>query len=86
MLLILIAANVYFPADYPNVVIAGIFLTLAVTNIMHSSSFTNIANSQVTLEEQLDDLVLLHKMMPGVASRSYCIKAARLAVLSHHVV
>ena len=52
----------------------------------HSSSFTNIANSQVTLEEQLEELMFLHKVMPGGASRSYGIEAARLAGVPKPVV
>ena len=35
--------------------------------------------SKVAVEEQADELVFLHQVMPGGASRSYGIEAARLA-------
>ncbi|MEB3243374.1 MAG: DNA mismatch repair protein MutS [Cyanobacteriota bacterium] len=39
----------------------------------------NVANAQVLVEETGDDLLFLHKVVPGGASRSYGIEAARLA-------
>ena len=39
----------------------------------------NVANFQVLVEETGDDLVFLHRVAPGGASRSYGIEAARLA-------
>jgi DNA mismatch repair protein MutS len=39
----------------------------------------NVANAQVLVEETGDDLVFLHQVVPGGASRSYGIEAARLA-------
>ena len=44
-----------------------------------ADTFNNVANFQVAVEEQADELVFLHKVMPGGASRSYGIEAARLA-------
>lgn len=40
---------------------------------------SNVANFQVAVEEQKDALVFLHRVIPGGASRSYGIEAARLA-------
>ncbi|MGC6482892.1 MAG: DNA mismatch repair protein MutS [Synechococcus sp.] len=40
---------------------------------------TNVANFQVLVKETGDDLVFLHRVAPGGASRSYGIEAARLA-------
>jgi DNA mismatch repair protein MutS len=39
----------------------------------------NVANFQVLVEETGDDLLFLHRVGPGGASRSYGIEAARLA-------
>ncbi len=39
----------------------------------------NVANFQVLVEETGDDLLFLHQVSPGGASRSYGIEAARLA-------
>ena len=39
----------------------------------------NVANAQVLVEETGDALVFLHRVVPGGASRSYGIEAARLA-------
>ncbi len=39
----------------------------------------NVANFQVLVEETGDDLLFLHRVAPGGASRSYGIEAARLA-------
>ena len=39
----------------------------------------NVANFQVLVEETGDDLVFLHQVQSGGASRSYGIEAARLA-------
>ncbi|MEB3156825.1 MAG: DNA mismatch repair protein MutS, partial [Cyanobacteriota bacterium] len=41
--------------------------------------FPNVANAQVLVEETGDDLLFLHQVVPGGASRSYGIEAARLA-------
>ena len=40
---------------------------------------TNVANVQVLVEETGDDLLFLHRVVAGGASRSYGIEAARLA-------
>jgi DNA mismatch repair protein MutS len=40
---------------------------------------TNVANAQVLVEETGDALRFLHRVVPGGASRSYGIEAARLA-------
>ncbi|MEB3158585.1 MAG: DNA mismatch repair protein MutS [Synechococcus sp.] len=40
---------------------------------------SNVANFQVLVQETGDDLVFLHRVAPGGASRSYGIEAARLA-------
>ena len=40
---------------------------------------TNVANAQVLVEETGDSLRFLHRVVPGGASRSYGIEAARLA-------
>ena len=40
---------------------------------------SNVANFQVAVEERKDALVFLHRVIPGGASRSYGIEAARLA-------
>ena len=39
----------------------------------------NVANFQVLVEETGEDLLFLHEVSPGGASRSYGIEAARLA-------
>ena len=39
----------------------------------------NVANFQVLVQETGDDLIFLHKVSEGGASRSYGIEAARLA-------
>jgi len=46
----------------------------------------NVANFQVLVEETGEDLVFLHRVAPGGASRSYGIKAARLAGVPSDVV
>ena len=46
----------------------------------------NVANYQVLVEETGEDLSFLHKVIPGGASRSYGIEAARLAGVPHAVV
>jgi DNA mismatch repair protein MutS len=47
---------------------------------------TNVANCQVLVEETGDDLVFLHRVAAGGASRSYGIEAARLAGVPASVV
>ncbi len=44
-----------------------------------SKNIDNIANYQVLVEETGDDLIFLHRVVEGGASRSYGIEAARLA-------
>ena len=44
-----------------------------------SESCVNVANFQVAVEEKDEELVFLHKVVPGGADRSYGIEAARLA-------
>ena len=39
----------------------------------------NFANFQVLVEETKEELYFLHKVIPGGASKSYGIEAARLA-------
>jgi DNA mismatch repair protein MutS len=46
----------------------------------------NVANFQVLVEETGDQLVFLHQVRPGGASRSYGIEAARLAGVPQQVV
>ncbi|HEY7059571.1 MAG TPA: hypothetical protein VH458_23710, partial [Vicinamibacterales bacterium] len=46
----------------------------------------NVANFHVVVREWKDDLVLLHKVVPGRADRSYGIQVARLAGLPPVVV
>ena len=46
----------------------------------------NVANFQVLVEETGDDLLFLHQVSPGGASRSYGIEAARLAGVPASVV
>jgi len=46
----------------------------------------NVANAQVLVEETGDALVFLHRVVPGGASRSYGIEAARLAGVPASVV
>ncbi len=46
----------------------------------------NVANFQVLVEETGEDLVFLHSVAPGGASRSYGIEAARLAGVPSDVV
>jgi DNA mismatch repair protein MutS len=45
-----------------------------------------VANFQVMVEETGDDLVFLHQVQSGGASRSYGIEAARLAGVPLRVV
>ena len=47
---------------------------------------TNVANCQVLVEETGKDLVFLHRVAAGGASRSYGIEAARLAGVPASVV
>jgi DNA mismatch repair protein MutS len=47
---------------------------------------SNVANAQVLVEETGDDLLFLHQVVPGGASRSYGIEAARLAGVPPSVV
>ena len=51
-----------------------------------SQELTNVANSQVLVEETGDDLVFLHQVAAGGANRSYGIEAARLAGVPDDVV
>ena len=44
-----------------------------------AEQLSNVANAQVQVEETGDDLRFLHRVVPGGASRSYGIEAARLA-------
>ena len=44
-----------------------------------AEQLSNVANAQVLVEETGDDLRFLHRVVPGGASRSYGIEAARLA-------
>ncbi len=44
-----------------------------------SEKMNNVENFQVLVEETGDDLIFLHKVAPGGASRSYGIEAARLS-------
>jgi DNA mismatch repair protein MutS len=46
----------------------------------------NVANAQVLVEETGEDLLFLHQVVPGGASRSYGIEAARLAGVPASVV
>jgi len=46
----------------------------------------NVANAQVLVEETGDELVFLHRVVRGGASRSYGIEAARLAGVPPSVV
>ena len=46
----------------------------------------NIANFQVLVKETGEDLIFLHKVVPGGAHRSYGIEAARLAGVPNNVV
>jgi DNA mismatch repair protein MutS len=46
----------------------------------------NVANAQVLVEETGEDLLFLHRVVPGGASRSYGIEAARLAGVPGSVV
>jgi DNA mismatch repair protein MutS len=47
---------------------------------------TNVANCQVLVEETGNDLVFLHRVAAGGASRSYGIEAVRLAGVPASVV
>ena len=47
---------------------------------------SNVANCQVLVEETGSDLVFLHRVAAGGASRSYGIEAARLAGVPTSVV
>tara|TARA_Y100001968_G_scaffold324302_1_gene363383 strand:- start:5844 stop:8609 length:2766 start_codon:yes stop_codon:yes gene_type:complete len=49
-------------------------------------SVRNIANFQVLVEETGEELIFLHKVVPGGAHRSYGIEAARLAGVPKNVV
>ncbi len=51
-----------------------------------SKSFNNVSNFQVLVEETGKDLLFLHKITPGGASRSYGIEAARLAGVPSKVI
>jgi DNA mismatch repair protein MutS len=51
-----------------------------------AEQLANVANAQVLVEETGDDLRFLHRVVPGGASRSYGIEAARLAGVPPSVV
>jgi len=51
-----------------------------------ASERDNVTNFQVLVEETGEDLVFLHKVQAGGASRSYGIEAARLAGVPKPVV
>lgn len=51
-----------------------------------SKRLANVANFQVLVEETGDDLIFLHRVIAGGASRSYGIEAARLAGVPKEVV
>jgi DNA mismatch repair protein MutS len=51
-----------------------------------ADALPNVANFHVVVREWKDDLVLLHKVVPGRADRSYGIQVARLAGLPPVVV
>ncbi len=51
-----------------------------------SEKLENVANFQVLVEETGNELLFLHKVAPGGASRSYGIEAARLAGIPDHVI
>ncbi|HEY7289271.1 MAG TPA: DNA mismatch repair protein MutS, partial [Vicinamibacterales bacterium] len=51
-----------------------------------ADALPNVANFHVVVREWKDDLVLLHKVVPGRADRSYGIQVARLAGLPPAVV
>ncbi|MEB3172558.1 MAG: DNA mismatch repair protein MutS [Cyanobacteriota bacterium] len=51
-----------------------------------SELLSNVANAQVLVQETGDALVFLHQVVPGGASRSYGIEAARLAGVPASVV
>jgi DNA mismatch repair protein MutS len=51
-----------------------------------ADALPNVANFHVVVREWKDDLVLLHKVVPGRADRSYGIQVARLAGLPPPVV
>ena len=49
-------------------------------------NFQNVANFQVLVEETGEHLIFLHKVVPGGASRSYGIEAARLAGVPSQII
>ncbi len=51
-----------------------------------SRRINNVANFQVLVKETGEDLLFLHKVVPGGASRSYGIEAARLAGVPKEVI
>ena len=51
-----------------------------------SETLTNVANFQVLVEETGEDLLFHHQVIPGGATRSYGIEAARLAGVPSNVV
>ena len=51
-----------------------------------ADALPNVVNFHVVVREWKDDLVLLHKVVPGRADRSYGIQVARLAGLPPVVV
>ena len=51
-----------------------------------ASIVDNVANYQVTVQEQADRIVFMHKVKPGGADRSYGIEAGRLAGLPPSVI
>ena len=51
-----------------------------------SETLTNVANFQVLVEETGEDLLFHHQVIPGGATRSYGIEAARLAGVPSDVV
>jgi DNA mismatch repair protein MutS len=51
-----------------------------------ASILENVANYQVVVKEMADQIIFLHKVQPGGASRSYGIEAGRLAGLPATVI
>lgn len=51
-----------------------------------ASLLDNVANYQVLVKEMADQIIFLHKVQPGGASRSYGIEAGRLAGLPSSVI
>ncbi|MFM7549734.1 MAG: DNA mismatch repair protein MutS, partial [Cyanobacteriota bacterium] len=74
-----VAEHLATPAEYGGIGARSVFATHYHELNELAELLPNVANAQVLVEETGDTLRFLHQVVPGGASRSYGIEAARLA-------